>query len=168
VVEAITKDEAIRGAYRTAIEKAMFEVEENMQVQVGQGKQKRYETTANMVYASFEHDVTRPVAYVSKDGQRFIPDPHLHTHCFVMNATWNEKKTDSLTPKMAIDQALQHYMERKSATTEKHVPAFVAGIIQEVAQVVFGVFLALVGIDAPQQGAELGFEIVSRRTFSLR
>jgi conjugative relaxase-like TrwC/TraI family protein len=43
VVEAITKDEAIREAHRTAIQKAMLEVEENMQVQTGQGKQKRYE-----------------------------------------------------------------------------------------------------------------------------
>jgi conjugative relaxase-like TrwC/TraI family protein len=257
VVEAITKDEAIREAHRTAIEKAMLEVEANMQVQVGQGKQKHYETTANTAYASFEHDVTRPVAHHLKDGKRFIPDPHLHTHCFVINATWNEtkdryqaieignikknapyyealyhnhlaqelkqagyeiertknsfeikgisretiekysnrtheiekaakekglewaedkselgartrhnknksvsetqmdqdwserltvqerftihsakganraasgpaveKKTDKLSPKMAIDQALQHYMERKSATTEKHVLAY--------------------------------------------
>ncbi len=40
------------------------------------------------------------------------------------------------------------------------VPAFVAGIIEEVAQVVFGVFLALVGIDAVQEGVELGFEVI--------
>ncbi len=93
IVEAITDDEAIREAHRTAIEKAMFEVEENMQVQVGQGKQKRYETTANMVYATFEHDVTRPIAYNEGDEKRFVPDPHLHTHCFVMNATWNEKQS---------------------------------------------------------------------------
>jgi len=88
VVEAITKDEAIRKAHRTAIEQAMQEVEANMQVQAGQGKNKHYETTRNMVYASFEHDVTRPV----QKGKQFVPDPHLHTHCFVVNATWNEKK----------------------------------------------------------------------------
>ncbi len=35
-----------------------------------------------------------------------------------------EKKTDGLTPKMAIDQALQHFMERKSAATEKQVLAY--------------------------------------------
>jgi len=92
IVEAITKDEAIRVAHRTAIEKAMQEVEANIQVQVGQGKQKHYQTTANVAYASFEHDVTRPVEHVLPDGKRFVPDPHLHTHCFVINATWNEKK----------------------------------------------------------------------------
>lgn len=92
VVEAITQDDAIREAHRTAIEKAMQEVEENMQVQVGQGKKKHYETTGNLVYASFEHDTTRPIEHHLEDGKHFIPDPHLHTHCFVMNASWNEKQ----------------------------------------------------------------------------
>ncbi|MFM9949443.1 MAG: MobF family relaxase [Saprospiraceae bacterium] len=91
VVEAITKDEAIREAHRTAIERAMQEVEANMQVQVGQGKNKRYQTTGNMAYAAFEHYVTRPVEYETEKGRQFVPDPHLHTHCFVINATWNEK-----------------------------------------------------------------------------
>jgi len=40
------------------------------------------------------------------------------------------------------------------------VLAFVAGIVEEVAQVVFGVFLAFVGIDATEQGAELCFKVV--------
>lgn len=91
VVEAITKDEAIREAHRIAVERSMQEVEANMQVQVGQGKNKRYEKTGNLAYASFEHDVTRPVEYETEKGKQFIPDPHLHTHCFVVNATWNEK-----------------------------------------------------------------------------
>ena len=92
IVEAITGDESIREAHRTAIEKAMQEVEANMQVQTGQGKQKKYETTANTAYASFEHDTTRPIAHDLDGEKRFVPDPHLHTHCFVINATWNEKK----------------------------------------------------------------------------
>lgn len=37
---------------------------------------------------------------------------------------------------------------------------FIASIVEKVAQVVFGVLLAFVGIDAAQQGAELSFEIV--------
>ena len=92
VVEAITKDEAIREAHRAAIEQAMQEVEANMQTQAGQGKNKHYETTGNLVYASFEHDVTRPIEYETEKGKQFVPDPHLHTHCFVVNSTWNEKK----------------------------------------------------------------------------
>jgi len=92
IIEAITKDEAIRIAHRTAIERAMSEVEDNIQTQVGQGKNKQYETSGNLIYASFEHDVTRPVEHQMKAEKKFIPDMHLHTHAFVMNATWNEKK----------------------------------------------------------------------------
>ena len=92
VVEAITKDEAIREAHKTAIQQAMKEVEANMQYQVGQGKEKHYETSSNLVYASFEHDTSRPVAQKKGEETQYIPDPHLHTHCFVMNMTWNEDK----------------------------------------------------------------------------
>ncbi len=40
--------------------------------------------TANMVYASFVHTVTRPI-----DG---IPDPHYHIHAFTFNATFDEQE----------------------------------------------------------------------------
>jgi hypothetical protein len=46
-----------------------------MQVQTGQGKQKRYETTANTAYASFEHDVTRPVEHVLDDREEVCSGP---------------------------------------------------------------------------------------------
>ncbi len=92
VVEAITKDETIRKAHRTALERAMRSVEADMQTQEGQGKDKRYESTGNIIYASFEHDTSRPIEHQREDQIEFIPDPHLHTHCFVMNVTWNERK----------------------------------------------------------------------------
>lgn len=92
IVEAITKDEAIRIAHRTAVRRAMQEVEKNMQIQVGQGKNKHYEVTGNLVYASFEHDVSRPVEQETKNGKQYISDPHLHEHAYVINATYNENK----------------------------------------------------------------------------
>ena len=91
VVEAITGDEAIREAHRAAVEEAMREVEADMQTQAGQGKNKRFEKTGNLLYAAFEHDVTRPVVHATEKGTAFIPDPHLHTHCYVINATWNDR-----------------------------------------------------------------------------
>ena len=33
-----------------------------------------------------------PVAQKKGEETQYIPDPHLHTHCFVMNMTWNEEK----------------------------------------------------------------------------
>ncbi|MEL6929215.1 MAG: MobF family relaxase [Cyanobacteria bacterium J06600_6] len=90
ILEAMTGDEAIRQAHQAAINRAMQEVEANMQTQMGQGKAKHYHTTGNLLYAAFEHDVTRPIEHEIHGGTKYIPDPHLHTHCFVMNATWNE------------------------------------------------------------------------------
>ena len=92
IIEAITGDDAIREAHRQAIQIAMREAEVNMQYQCGQGKDKHYETSGNLLYAAFEHDVTRPVEKKIDGETRFVPDPHLHTHCFVMNATWNEER----------------------------------------------------------------------------
>jgi hypothetical protein len=65
-----------------------------------------------MAYASFEHDVTRPVEHVLDDEKRFVPDPHLHTHCFVMNASWNEK--------LKRYQAIEIGNIKKNAPTTKH------------------------------------------------
>ena len=92
LVYAITKDEEILEAHREAIKKAMLAVEKDMQTQVGQGKQKRYATTGNLVYANFEHHTSRPVAQEIDGSTQYLADPHLHSHCFVMNATWNENK----------------------------------------------------------------------------
>ncbi|MEM6360861.1 MAG: MobF family relaxase [Bacteroidota bacterium] len=93
IVDALTNDTSIRDAHHEAIQKAMQEVEANMQYQAGQGKDKHYKTSGNLIFAAFEHDVTRPVEKTIDGEQVFIPDPHLHTHCFVMNATWNENRT---------------------------------------------------------------------------
>ncbi|WP_367389090.1 MobF family relaxase [Lewinella sp. LCG006] len=92
ILEAMTGDDAIRKAHQTAISRAMQAVEHNMQTQMGQGKNKHYHTTGNLLYAAFEHDVTRPVEHEVNEETKFVPDPHLHTHCFVMNATWNEER----------------------------------------------------------------------------
>jgi conjugative relaxase-like TrwC/TraI family protein len=93
LVYAITKDEEILEAHRAAIKKAMLAVEKDIQTQVGQGKQKRYATTGNLVYAAFEHHTSRPVAHEIDGATQYLADPHLHSHCFVMNATWNEEKS---------------------------------------------------------------------------
>lgn len=92
LIYSVTKDKAILEAHQSAVEMAMHEIEEDMQTQVGQGKNKRYETTGNIAYAAFDHFTTRPVEKKSENKKQYVPDPHLHTHCFVPNSTWNEKK----------------------------------------------------------------------------
>lgn len=92
VVYAITQDDAILQAHQDAVQKAMMEIEQNAQVQTGQGKDKHYETTGNLVYAAYDHFTTRPVKSQVEGAEKFVPDPHLHTHCFTMNTTWFDKE----------------------------------------------------------------------------
>lgn len=84
LAHAVTGDKEILSTFENAVSETMKEIEKSMQTQTGQGKNKHYETTANMAWASFTHFNARPV-----DG---IPDPHMHQHVFVFNTTWNEKK----------------------------------------------------------------------------
>lgn len=84
IVHAITKDDEILKAFDNAVQKSMLAIEKDMQTQKGRGKNKEYQNTGNIAYASFTHDTARPI-----DG---VPDPHLHQHCYVFNTTKNEEK----------------------------------------------------------------------------
>ncbi len=60
----------------------MQELEGDVKTRVRQGGQNAERTTGNFAYAEFVHLTARPV-----NG---VPDPHLHTHCFVFNSTWDD------------------------------------------------------------------------------
>jgi len=77
---SLTEDPRILEAYRHAVTDTMGSVEGEMLTRIRKGgitEQNR--TTGNAVWAEFVHTTTRPV-----DG---LPDPSLHTHCFVFNCT---------------------------------------------------------------------------------
>ena len=80
-----TLDPDILDAFTSAVDDAMcaFEQEARTRVRRGLDRQTADEerVTANLVWARFVHRTTRPV-----DG---VPDPHLHAHCFVFNATYD-------------------------------------------------------------------------------
>lgn len=78
---AHTGDEKIVAAMREAVGDTMREIETEMQTRVRMGGVQGERTTGNMVWAEFVHKTARPV-----DGR---PDPHLHAHCFVFNATFD-------------------------------------------------------------------------------
>ncbi len=79
---AHTGDERIVTALRGAVGETMREIETEMQTRVRMGGVQEQRTTGNMVWAEFIHKTARPV-----DGR---PDPHLHAHCFVFNATYDQ------------------------------------------------------------------------------
>lgn len=81
----LTGDERILDAFRESVDATMRDIEAEMQTRVRAGGRNEDRTTGNMVWGEFIHTTARPV-----NG---VPDPHLHSHCFVFNATWDEKES---------------------------------------------------------------------------
>lgn len=77
-------DERIMGAFREAVRETMAEIEESVQTRVRKGGRDSDRTTGNLVWAEHIHRTTRPV-----EG---IPDPQLHCHATVFNATYDESE----------------------------------------------------------------------------
>ncbi|MEM8527986.1 MAG: MobF family relaxase [Bacteroidota bacterium] len=97
IVEAITKDKEIIEAFRTAKDKTMQAVESNMETRVRKNGKNENRTTENLVYASFTHKESRPVKKSSNQwsldkNNKAIPDPQLHEHTIVFNATYDKKE----------------------------------------------------------------------------
>ena len=82
ILIALVGEEAILAAFRLALEQTMAEMEHAMQTRVRKAGQMADRTTGNMLYSVHIHLTARPV-----DGE---PDPHLHAHVFVFNATWDD------------------------------------------------------------------------------
>lgn len=73
---------AILAAFHQSVRETMTEVETGMQARVRARGQNENRLTGNIAYGEFTHFTTRPI-----DG---LPDPHLHSHCFVFNATYDQ------------------------------------------------------------------------------
>ncbi len=81
---AMTEDEALLDAFRASVHEAMREMEGEMKVRVRKKGRNEERTTGNFAYAEFLHHTSRPVGGV--------PDPQMHAHCFVFNATYDPKE----------------------------------------------------------------------------
>lgn len=81
LLHAVTDDPRLLAAFQDSVDDTMALVEADAQARVR--KNYRYEdrTTGNLVWARFDHLTARPI-----DG---VPDPHLHSHCFVQNMTFD-------------------------------------------------------------------------------
>src|SRR5208283_2900122 len=77
-------DQDVLGAFRTAVDETMREMEAEMKTRVRKRGQDTNRTTGNMVWAEFIHTTSRPV-----DG---LPDPQLHAHVFAFNTTFDEQE----------------------------------------------------------------------------
>lgn len=78
---ALTKDARLLKAFQEAVRETMAELEKDVKTRVRVGGQNDERATGNLAFAEFVHLTARPVGGV--------PDPHLHAHCFVFNATYD-------------------------------------------------------------------------------
>lgn len=81
----LTGDERLLEAFRGAVDATMQDMETEVQARVRVKRANEDRTTGNAVWGEYVHTTARPV-----DG---VPDPHLHAHCFVFNATWDSSES---------------------------------------------------------------------------
>jgi conjugative relaxase-like TrwC/TraI family protein len=81
---AMSGDQDILAAFRSAVSDTMQDIEAEMKTRVRMDGQDSNRPTGNMVWAEFIHTTSRPV-----DG---IPDPQLHAHVFTFNTTWDNEE----------------------------------------------------------------------------
>jgi len=83
LLNAFSKDNHIQIAFEESVQSTMDCIEANMMTRVRAANRNEDRETKELAYASFTHLTARPV-----DGS--TPDPHLHTHVFVFNSTFDE------------------------------------------------------------------------------
>ena len=81
LLHALTDDPALLRAFQDSVDETMRLIERDMQARVRKGYTYQDRPTGEMAWARFDHLTARPVGG--------IPDPHLHSHCFVMNMTFD-------------------------------------------------------------------------------
>lgn len=84
LVYSQTKDKDILTAFDSAIQATMSEIEEHAATRVRANGKNENRLTGNLAWATFTHEEARPIGG--------LPDPHLHQHVFVFNATHDEKE----------------------------------------------------------------------------
>ncbi len=81
VLFGLTQSAELLTAFRQAVEETMCELEARAQTRVRIKGANQVRTTGNLTWASYVHTTARPVGGV--------PDPHLHCHAVVFNATFD-------------------------------------------------------------------------------
>ena len=81
---ALTEDQEVLAAFRDAVHETMRDIETEMKARVRKDGRNEERTTGNLAYGEFVHFTSRPV--------QGVPDPQLHAHCFVFNATFDAEE----------------------------------------------------------------------------
>lgn len=82
IIHSLSSDEHILKLFQSSVRDTMKEIEKDAATRVRKSGQSRDRKTGELVWAEFVHQTARPT-------EGHAPDPHLHAHCFVFNATWD-------------------------------------------------------------------------------
>ncbi|WP_334319786.1 MobF family relaxase, partial [Termitidicoccus mucosus] len=87
-IVALYQDERIIELHENAVRMALSELEKRAETRVRKSSKNGERVTGNIISACFRHETSREL------------DPHLHTHCVVMNATFDpvEDRWKALEP----------------------------------------------------------------------
>lgn len=85
ILHALSKNDHLLEAFRQSIHQTMLDIEADAKTRVRKNNTYDDRPTEELVWADFIHQTARPV-------EGHAPDPHLHAHCFVFNATWDAQE----------------------------------------------------------------------------
>jgi conjugative relaxase-like TrwC/TraI family protein len=84
VLYSLSGDERILDAFRESVQATMRDMESEAMTRVRRDGKNEDRATQNLCWGEFVHFTSRPV-----NG---VPDPHLHSHCFVANLTFDSQE----------------------------------------------------------------------------
>ena len=82
ILQALAGDDHLQKAFEASVRETMQSIEADVMTRVRKGGAFENRSAGELVWADFTHLTARPV-------EGHAPDPHLHAHCFVFNATWD-------------------------------------------------------------------------------
>lgn len=85
VLYGLTRDDRLLQAFESAVDETMCDIEQEVQVRVRKDGRDGDRASGNLVGGRYVHFTSRPV-----NGE---PDPQLHAHCFVFNATYDKQES---------------------------------------------------------------------------
>lgn len=85
ILHALSKDDHIMEAFKKSVAETMRDIEKDSKTRIRKSGQYDERTTGELLWGEFVHQTARPV-------EGHAPDPHLHSHCFVFNVTWDKEE----------------------------------------------------------------------------
>lgn len=85
ILHALSKDNHIADSFQASVNEVMRAIEVDCLTRVRKDGAEHTRPTDELIWAEFTHQTARPV-------EGHAPDPHLHSHCFTFNMTWDHEE----------------------------------------------------------------------------